>query len=107
MAWFVLIVSGVLESGWALALKKSEGFTRLWPSVTFAVLALVSFGGLAWAMKTLPAGPSYAVWTGIGAALTATLGIVLLGEAVSAVKLVSIGLIIAGVVGLALSGGGH
>ncbi|ADO70879.1 DMT family transporter [Stigmatella aurantiaca] len=107
MAWFVLIVSGVLESGWAIALKKSEGFTRLGPSVTFGVLAMVSFGGLAWAMKTLPAGPSYAVWTGIGAALTATLGILLFNEAVSAVKLVSIGLIIAGVTGLALTGGGH
>ncbi|MDC0714751.1 multidrug efflux SMR transporter [Stigmatella sp. ncwal1] len=107
MAWFVLIISGVLESGWAIALKKSEGFTRLAPSVTFVVLALVSFGGLAWAMKTLPVGPSYAVWTGIGAALTATLGILLFGEAVSAVKLLCIGFIITGVVGLALTEGGH
>jgi len=107
MAWFVLILSGVLESAWALALKKSDGFTRLVPSVTFLVLAVLSFVGLAWAMKSLPAGPSYAVWTGIGAALTAALGIVFLGEAVSVVKLVSIGFIVTGVVGLALSGGGH
>ncbi|ATB30345.1 DMT family transporter [Melittangium boletus] len=107
MAWFVLILSGVLESAWALALKKSDGFTRLVPSVTFLVLAVLSFVGLAWAMKSLPAGPSYAVWTGIGAALTAALGILFLGEAVSVVKLVSIGFIITGVVGLALSGGGH
>ena len=107
MAWIVLMVSGVLECGWALALKKSEGFTRPVPSVMFLVLAALSFWGLAWAMKTLPTGPSYAVWTGIGAALTATLGILLFGESVSAVKLISIGLIISGVVGLALSGGGH
>ena len=107
MAWLVLLVSGVLESLWAIALKRSEGFTRLVPSVLFLVLAVLSFGGLAWAMKTLPAGPSYAVWTGVGAALTAVLGILLLGEAVSALKLASIGLIITGVVGLALSGGGH
>jgi quaternary ammonium compound-resistance protein SugE len=107
MAWLVLLLSGVLESLWALALKRSEGFTHLVPSVIFVVLAVLSFVGLSWAMKTLPAGPSYAVWTGMGAALTATLGILFLGEAVSGVKLVSIGLIIAGVVGLAVSGGGH
>jgi quaternary ammonium compound-resistance protein SugE len=107
MAWFVLMVSGVLECGWALALKKSEGFTQPVPSVLFLVLATLSFGGLAWAMRFLPAGPSYAVWTGIGAVLTATLGILLFGEAVSGVKLVSIGLIITGVAGLALAGGGH
>ncbi|WNG29070.1 multidrug efflux SMR transporter [Cystobacter fuscus] len=107
MAWFVLMVSGILESGWALALKKSEGFTQPVPSVMFLVLAAMSFGGLAWAMKSLPVGPSYAVWTGIGAALTATLGILLFGESVSGVKLVSIGLIVTGVIGLALSGGGH
>ncbi|MET0401164.1 MAG: multidrug efflux SMR transporter [Cystobacter sp.] len=107
MAWFVLVVSGVLECGWALALKKSEGFTRPLPSVVFLVLAVLSFGGLAWAMKRLPAGPSYAVWTGIGAALTALFGILLFGESASAMKLASIAFIITGVVGLALTGGGH
>ncbi|SDN20649.1 DMT family transporter [Allokutzneria albata] len=107
MAWVVLIVSGVLEAGWAVALKLSDGFSRLWPTVTFAVLATASFGGLAWAMKQLPAGPAYAVWTGIGAAITAVIGMVWLGDGVSVLKIVSIMLIIGGVVGLQLAGGAH
>ncbi|MCP3799238.1 multidrug efflux SMR transporter [Allokutzneria sp. A3M-2-11 16] len=107
MAWVVLIVSGVLEAGWAVALKLSDGFSRLWPTVTFAVLATASFGGLAWAMKQLPAGPAYAVWTGIGAALTAVIGMVWLNDGVSTLKIVSILLIIGGVVGLQLAGGAH
>ena len=71
MAWLVLVLSGVLEAVWATALGRSIGFTRLTPSLVFAVAALASFAGLAWAMRTLPIGTAYAVWVGIGAALTA------------------------------------
>lgn len=107
MAWAVLIVSGLLEAGWALSLKASDGFTRLWPSVSFGVLAILSFAGLSWALRSLPVGVAYGVWVGIGASATAILAIVLLGESVSVLKIVSLVLIVAGVVGLNLSGGGH
>lgn len=107
MAWVVLLVSGVLEAGWAIALKLSDGFSRLGPSVTFAVLGTVSFAGLAYALKSLPAGSAYAVWTGTGAALTALIGIVWLREPVSVLKIVSVVLIVAGVAGLNLAGAGH
>jgi quaternary ammonium compound-resistance protein SugE len=107
MAWLVLIVSGMLEAGWALSLKASDGFTRFWPSVLFVVMLAASMGGLALALKTLPVGVAYGVWVGIGAALTAVLAIVLFGESVSVLKVVSLVLIVAGVVGLNLSGGGH
>ena len=107
MAWVVLMISGVLEAGWAISLKLSHGFSRLVPSVAFLVLALASFAGLAYAMRTLPAGPAYAVWTGIGAALTAIVGMVWLGDGFSVAKTVSIVLIVAGVIGLNLTGGGH
>ncbi|MBE9374757.1 multidrug efflux SMR transporter [Saccharopolyspora sp. HNM0983] len=107
MAWIVLMISGVLEAGWAVSLKLSEGFSRLVPTLWFLVLAAFSFAGLAWAMRELPAGPAYAVWTGIGAALTAVIGMVWLGDGVSVAKVVSITLIIAGVIGLNLATGGH
>jgi len=107
VAWFVLIVSGFFEAAWAVSLKLSNGFTRPWWVVSFAVTALISFAGLAWAMKQLPAGPAYAAWTGIGAALTAVVGMVWLGDGVSTLKLVSLGLIVSGVIGLNLAGGGH
>ena len=107
MAWAVLIVSGFFEAGWAVALKLSDGFSRLWWTVAVAVFALICFAGLAWARKQLPAGPAYAVWTGIGAALTAVIGMVWLGDGVSTLKLVSLGLIVSGVIGLNLAGGGH
>ncbi|TKR22225.1 multidrug efflux SMR transporter [Cellulomonas hominis] len=107
MAWAVLIVSGLLEAGWALSLKASEGFTKLWPSVSFGVLAILSFAGLSWALRSLPVGVAYGVWVGIGASATAILAIVLLGESVSVLKIVSLVLIVAGVVGLNLSGAGH
>lgn len=100
MAWLVLIVSGALEAGWAISLKQSEGFTRLWPTLAFAVFAVASLGGLAWAMKELPVGTAYAVWTGIGAALTATIGMVVLDDPVSLGRIVSLVLIVSGVVGL-------
>lgn len=107
MAWVVLIVSGLLEAGWALSLKASDGFTKLWPSVSFGVLAILSFAGLSWALRSLPVGVAYGVWVGIGASATAILAIVLLGESVSVLKIVSLVLIVAGVVGLNLSGAGH
>lgn len=70
MAWIVLVISGVLEAVWATALGRSEGFSRLWPSVVFVVALVVSMAGLAWAMRTLPVGTAYAVWVGVGAVLT-------------------------------------
>ena len=107
MAWVVLILSGLLEAGWALSLKASDGFSRLWPSVSFVAFAVASFAGLSWALRTLPVGTAYGVWVGVGAAATAILAMVWLGESVSVLKIVSLVLIVAGVVGLNLSGGGH
>lgn len=103
-AWVVLVLSGVLEAGWAIALKLSDGFSKLWPSVIFAVLGTASFAGLAYALKSLPAGSAYAVWTGIGTALTAVIGMWWLGEPAGVLKIVSLVLIVAGVVGLNLAG---
>jgi quaternary ammonium compound-resistance protein SugE len=107
LAWVVLVLSGMLEAGWALSLKASEGFTRLWPSVGFVAMLALSMVGLSFALRTLPVGVAYGVWVGIGAALTAVLAIVLFGESVSVLKVVSLVLIVAGVIGLNLSGGGH
>lgn len=107
MAWIVLIVSGLFEAGWAVSLKQSAGFTRLWPTVTFAVFAVASLAGLAWALRHLPVGAAYAAWTGIGAGTTAVIGMLWLGEAVSVLKILSIVLIVSGVVGLNLTGIGH
>lgn len=103
MAWLFLIVAGVFEIGFALGLKYSEGFTRLWPTVGFMVSGGISFYLLSVAMKTLPVGTAYAVWTGIGAAGTAVLGILLLKESGDVFRVISIALIVAGVVGLRLS----
>lgn len=107
MAWIVLIVSGFFEAGWAISLKLSAGFSRLWPSLSFAGFAAVSLAGLAWAMRQLPVGPAYAVWTGVGAGVTAGLGMIWLDEAVSVLKIVSIVFIVSGVIGLNLAGVGH
>jgi quaternary ammonium compound-resistance protein SugE len=104
MEWLVVVVAGVFEMGFAVLLKQSAHFTRLWPTVGFAACALISFGLLTLALRRLEVGPAYAVWTGIGAAGTAVVGMVALDESVSVVKLVSIGLILAGVIGLNLSG---
>ncbi len=104
MAWVALIGAGVFETAFAVLLKLSHGLTRLWPTVGFAVAALVSFGLLTLALRQLEVGPAYAVWTGIGAVGTAAFGMLWLGESVSLLKLVSIGLILAGVIGLNLSG---
>ncbi|WP_264031158.1 DMT family transporter [Cellulosimicrobium sp. SH8] len=107
MAWIVLIVSGMLEAGWALSLKASHGFTKLWPSVAFVVMLVLSMVGLSIALKSLPVGVAYGVWVGIGASLTAVLAVVLFDEPVTILKVISLVLIVAGVVGLNLSGGGH
>jgi quaternary ammonium compound-resistance protein SugE len=104
MAWLLVVVAGVFETGFAVLLKQSHGITRLAPTAGFAVCALVSFGLLTVALRRLEVGSAYAVWTGIGAAGTAIVGMVALGESVSAVKLISIGLILAGVIGLNLAG---
>jgi quaternary ammonium compound-resistance protein SugE len=104
MAWLVIVVAGVFETGFAVALKLSHGMTRLWPTIGFAVCALTSFTLLTVALRDLEVGAAYAVWTGIGAAGAALVGMAFLGDQVSALKLVSIGLILAGVIGLNLSG---
>jgi len=104
MAWALVCIAGLFETGFAVLLKLSHGITRLWPTVGFAGCALISFGLLTIALKDLDVGPAYAVWTGLGAAGTAVVGMALLGDTVSTLKLVSIGLILAGVVGLNLAG---
>jgi quaternary ammonium compound-resistance protein SugE len=104
MAWLLVVVAGLLEVGFAVCLKLSHGFTRLWPTVGFCIFGLGSFGLLTLALKRLEVGAAYAVWTGIGAAGTALYGMVFLGDAVSTVKIVSITMVIVGVIGLQLSG---
>jgi quaternary ammonium compound-resistance protein SugE len=102
MAWLALVIAGLFEIAWAIGLKYSQGFTRLIPSALTLGAMIVSFGMLSVALKTLPLGTAYAVWTGIGAFGTAILGIVLFGEAATAMRLVCIGLIVTGIVGLKL-----
>jgi len=100
MPWLILFVAGLFEVGWAVGLKYTHGFTRFWPSV-FTILAMaVSLFLLAQALRTLPIGTAYAIWTGIGAVGTAVLGIVLFSEPATAMRLGCIGLIVAGIVGL-------
>ncbi|CAM3773074.1 quaternary ammonium compound efflux SMR transporter SugE [Roseateles saccharophilus] len=103
MAWALLIVAGLCEVGWAIGLKYTEGFTRLWPSVFTVLAMIVSLWLLGLAMKTLPVGTAYGVWVGVGAVGTVLLGIVLLGEPATVARLASAGLIVAGIVGLKLS----
>jgi quaternary ammonium compound-resistance protein SugE len=104
MSWFILVLAGLFEIGWAIGLKYTEGFTRLWPSVGTAAAMTISVVLLGIAMKSLPVGTAYAVWVGIGAAGTVILGILLLNEPANAARLSSVALIIAGVVGLKLAG---
>jgi quaternary ammonium compound-resistance protein SugE len=103
MAWILLVLAGLFEIGWAIGLKYTEGFTRLWPTVGTVTAMVISLGLLGIAMKSLPVGTSYAVWVGVGAVGTAILGIVLLGESANVGRLVSLGLIVAGIVGLKLA----
>ena len=102
MDWTLLVVAGLFEIGWAIGLKYTEGFTRLWPSVWTVGAMAISLLLLGLALKTIPIGTGYAVWTGIGAAGTAILGIILFAEPATALRLGSIGLIVAGIVGLKL-----
>ena len=102
-SWLLLIVAGLFEVGWAIGLKYTEGFTRLWPTAWTAISLVLSMALLGAAVKALPVGTAYAVWVGIGAVGTAVLGIVLLGEAASAGRVASIALIVAGIVSLKLA----
>lgn len=102
MAWLILFVAGLFEIGWAIGLKYTDGFTRLVPSVLTVAAMAVSVILLGVALKTLPVGTAYAVWTGVGAVGTAILGIYLFGDPATTARLASIGLIVAGIVGLKL-----
>jgi quaternary ammonium compound-resistance protein SugE len=104
VSWFLLLAAGLLEVGWAVGLKLSGGFTRLWPSVATGVSMIASLVLLGLALEHLPVGSAYAVWTGIGAVGAAIVGVVLLGESVTAWKAVSLSLIVLGIAGLKLGG---
>ena len=103
MAWVVLFVAGLFEVGWAIGLKYTEGFIRLWPTVGTLISVVVSMGLLGVALRTLPVGTGYAVWTGIGTVGTAVLGIILFREPATVARLFCIALIVAGIVGLRLA----
>ena len=103
MAWVTLVVAGLFEIGWAIGLKYTEGFTRLWPTVWTVLSMIASLWLLGIAMKSLPVGTAYSVWVGVGAVGTVILGIVLLGEPANAARLISVALIIAGIIGLKLA----
>jgi len=106
MAWIILILAGLFETGWAIGLKYTEGFTRLWPTVWTVVAMIISLWLLGIAMKTLPVGTAYTIWVGVGAVGTVILGIVLLEEPAHAARLLSVALIIAGLIGLKLATAG-
>lgn len=103
MSWSILVIAGLFEIGWAIGLKYTEGFTRLWPTVGTALSMILSVGLLGIAMKSLPVGTAYAVWVGVGAIGTAIMGIALFNEPVNLTRLISLTLILAGIVGLKLS----
>ena len=103
MAWFYLVVAGIFEMVWATSLKSTEGFTRLWPSLWTLGTMAVSIWLLALALKTIPVGTGYAVWTGIGAAGTAVMGITMFGESASGIRILCILIITGGIVGLKMS----
>jgi quaternary ammonium compound-resistance protein SugE len=103
MPWLHLIIAGLLEVAWAIGLKQTDGWTRLWPSVITALLMIASFFFLSLALRSLPIGTAYAIWTGIGAVGTALIGIFVFGEPRTAARLVCIVLIVAGIVGLKLT----
>lgn len=100
MAWLYLVIAGILEVGWAIGLKYTDGFTRFWPSVLTVFAMIVSFYFLAQALKTIPIGTGYAIWTGIGATGTAILGIILFSESAALPRLLCIAIIILGIIGL-------
>jgi quaternary ammonium compound-resistance protein SugE len=98
--WLIVLIAGLMETGWAIGLKYSEGFTRFWPSLATILGAIGSFWLLSHAMKTLPVGTAYAVWVGIGAVGTAILAVILFGEPVTLLRVLGIGLIVAGIAAL-------
>ncbi|MBT9370167.1 quaternary ammonium compound efflux SMR transporter SugE [Rhizobium sp. CSW-27] len=104
MAWFLLILAGILETGWAIGLKHTEGFSRLGPSLATLACMVASIGLLGLALRDLPVGTAYAIWTGIGTLGAVTLGIVLFGDPATPLRLACIGLILTGLVGLKLAG---
>jgi quaternary ammonium compound-resistance protein SugE len=103
MAWVTLVVAGLFEVGWAIGLKYTEGFSRLWPTLWTALAMIISLWLLGVAMKSLPVGTAYSIWVGVGAVGTVILGIVLLEEPANASRLVSVALIVAGIIGLKLA----
>jgi quaternary ammonium compound-resistance protein SugE len=103
VAWVVLIVAGLFEIVWAFAMKQSEGFSRVWPSVITLAAMVTSFGFLSWSMRFLPLGTAYTVWTGIGAVGAFVVGVVVLGEAASALRILAAVLIVGGLVLMKLS----
>ena len=103
MSWFILVLAGLFEIGWAIGLKYTEGFTRPWPTLGTAAAMVVSLFLLGIAMKSLPVGTAYAVWVGVGAVGTAILGMVLFGEPANLGRMLSLGLIVAGIIGLRLA----
>jgi len=103
MNWLILVIAGLFEVAWAIGLKYTEGFTRLWPTVWTALAMLISLWLLGIAMKSLPVGTAYGVWVGVGAVGTVILGIVLFDEPANAARIVSVSLIIAGIIGLKLA----
>lgn len=103
MNWIILIIAGLFEIGWAIGLKYTEGFTRLWPTIGTILAMVISLGLLGIAMKSLPVGTAYAVWVGVGALGTAILGIVLFSEPANVGRLLSLALILAGIIGLKLA----
>jgi len=107
MPWIYLMIAGLLEVVWAIGLKYTEGFTRLWPSVITASAMVASIILLGMAVKSLPIGTAYAIWTGIGAVGAVILGIVLFGDSASPLRLACVGLVVLGMLGLKLTGGAH
>jgi quaternary ammonium compound-resistance protein SugE len=103
MPWIILVLAGLFEVGWAIGLKYTDGFTKPWPTVGTVAAMAISLGLLGIAMKSLPVGTAYAIWVGVGAVGTVILGIVLFNEPTNPLRLVSVGLIVAGLVGLKLA----
>ena len=103
MPWVILVIAGLFEVGWAIGLKYTAGFTRLWPTVWTVLAMIISLWLLGIAMQSLPVGTAYSIWVGVGAVGTVILGIMLLGEPANAARLISVALIIAGIIGLKLA----
>lgn len=103
MAWIILVIAGLFEIGWATSMKLSDGFTRIGPTIATIVLMVISFVMLAYAMRVLPLGTAYGVWTGIGAVGSVLVGILFMGESRDVIRLLCIGLILAGIIGLRLT----